>query len=182
MAKPTSPPVKSQTTALLPLTTEDQHRWRYDNLGRLLLVAFTDWEKRLLATLQANGFTQLKLVHLSCLRHLDFDGTRIVDLAKRANMTKAGMGQLVGQCEHLGFVAVGDHPIDARAKWVQFTPLGWSIIEANRRAIETTENTLKAQLGQAHFEAIYSGLMALRDQLEPAESAAAHGIKSSEMP
>jgi DNA-binding MarR family transcriptional regulator len=156
----------------LTLKFDALHRWRYDNIGRLLLVAFAHWESRLLESLRAGGFTTLKLVHLTCLRYLDLDGTRIAELARRANLTKAGMGQIVTQCERLGFVTVTADAQDARAKLVQFTKAGWSVIDANRLVIEATEAELKSRMGSKVFDQVYGGLAKLRDSLDPAESGA----------
>jgi DNA-binding MarR family transcriptional regulator len=166
-------PAKSRKTTekmvqtALTLKDDPQHQWRHDNFGRLLLVAFSDWDSRLLARLRASGFSNLKLVHLTCMRYLDFEGTRIAELAKRAGMTKAGMGQLVSQCERLSFVKVNADKLDARAKLVQFTKLGWSIIESNRRAIEMTEAEIRERLGVRVFDQVYQGLKKLRDEIEP---------------
>jgi DNA-binding MarR family transcriptional regulator len=160
---------KAGIAVALTLKDDPIHRWRFDNFGRLLLVAFTHWDARLLEQLRATGFTNLKAVHLTCLRYLDFDGTRIAELAGRAGLTKAGMGQLVNQCERLGFVSVKPDAQDARAKRVTFTPLGWSIIEANRRVIETTEAELKTLVGAPIFNQIQAGLVELRDCLEHVE-------------
>jgi DNA-binding MarR family transcriptional regulator len=161
--------VKATTAVALTLKDDPMHRWRFDNFGRLLLVAFTHWDARLLEQLRATGFSNLKAVHLTCLRYLDFDGTRIAELASRAGLTKAGMGQLVSQCERLGFVSVKPDAQDARAKRVAFTPLGWSIIEANHRVIETTEAELKTLVGAPVFDQIQAGLVELRNSLEHVE-------------
>lgn len=73
--------------------------WRRNNVGRLLHTANWLFDAHILAYINENGFPELRMAHLHVPRNLDFEGTRITELAIRAEMSKQSMSELVDQCE-----------------------------------------------------------------------------------
>lgn len=133
---------------------DPDHAWRHANVGRLMLTAFHRFELRVLAHLEMAGYRDIRLTHFNVLRHVDFEGTRINDLATRVGITKGAMGQLVRVCAELGMVRVRADSTDGRAKVVTFTARGQRFMEAARQAITRAEGEFEALLGKEDLEAL----------------------------
>jgi DNA-binding MarR family transcriptional regulator len=111
-----------------------------------------------LSNLAARG--RLSASHLHITRHLALDGSRLTDLAQRANMTKQAMGKLVDQCEAWGLVTRQDDPRDARVRRIVFTPVGLAWLQAYRQAVAQAEEELRAAVGAEVATVIAIGLEA----------------------
>ena len=132
--------------------------WRYTTVGRYLHNAARKFDGRVLAILSERGWEEVRLVHITLTRALDFSGTRLTELAKRAAMTKQAMGELVDECERLELVERSADPTDGRAKIVTFTARGKQFMNAFRQALATAEDEMVAQLGQARVQDIRQAL------------------------
>lgn len=128
-------------------------------MSRLLFIAAMRFEARMLEAINALGFPDVRLVHLTVPRNLDLAGTRITELAARAVMTKQSMSILVEQCEALGFVERLPDSADRRAKIVAFTPHGFELIEVVRRAIVVAEREMRKEIGDDALEQTRSALL-----------------------
>lgn len=124
-----------------------QGDWRHSNIGRLMNNAIFRFEKRVFELLSEAGHSSTRQSHLHLTRNLDTEGTRITELAKRAQMTKQAMGDLVRECEALGLVARTPDPTDARAKIVIFTPAGLKWLDSFKSAVEQAEREMRAVVG-----------------------------------
>lgn len=133
-------------------------RWRHHNLGRLLSLALQTFEHRVLELLNEQGLAQVLPSHINATRHLEASGTRLTELARRAGMTKQSMAELVAQLEKQGLVFRTLDPSDARARLIQFTPLGLTWLEAFRLAVEQAEAELAARLGAEVIDEMKVGL------------------------
>jgi DNA-binding MarR family transcriptional regulator len=111
-----------------------------------------------LSNLAARG--RLSASHIHITRHLALDGSRLTELAQRANMTKQAMGKLVDQCEAWGLVTRQDDPRDARARRIVFTPVGLAWLQAYRQAVAQAEEELRAAVGAEVATVIAIGLEA----------------------
>jgi DNA-binding MarR family transcriptional regulator len=146
------------------LGPDEAEAWRHRNIGRLLLFAFRAFEARLLADYRAAGFDDVRQVHLNALRHIDADrGTRIVELARRAGVTKGAMGQLVEDARRLGLVRLSADPDDARAKIVRFSARGRRLMTVTQRAAHEAELDFARIVGADEFERLRATLERFRD-------------------
>jgi DNA-binding MarR family transcriptional regulator len=91
---------------------------------------------------------------------LDDAGSRVSDMARRARMTKQGMGQLVAAVEALGYVTRAPDPADKRAQLVKLTRRGHRASAAGRVGLEELEAKWHEVLGPAQYERV---TRALRD-------------------
>jgi DNA-binding MarR family transcriptional regulator len=140
--------------------------WRHYTLGRLLLFAFHAFEARMLESYHAAGFNDVRHVHLNVLRHIDAQkGTRIVDLAARAGVTKGAMGQLVEECARLGLVELSADPEDGRAKIVTYSKKGRDFMAVTRRSTKRIEADFATLLGAGRYAALRTGLAELRAKI-----------------
>jgi DNA-binding MarR family transcriptional regulator len=92
------------------------------------------------------GYPQ-RPAHSGVFAHIDLDGTRLTDLAARANMTPQAMGELVDDLERLGYVRRRPDPSDRRAKLIVPTALGYGALQAAFDTIGGIEQRLEDVLG-----------------------------------
>ena len=121
--------------------------WRRGNVGRALFNATKKFEQDVLDFVEHAGYADIRMVHLNLYRNLDFDGTRLTELAARANMTKQSMQELVDRAEALGFVERRPDPQDRRAKMVAFSDRGLALLDVLHQAILHAERRMVAAIG-----------------------------------
>jgi DNA-binding MarR family transcriptional regulator len=148
------------------LAPDEAQAWRHDNIGRLVLFVFHAFEARLLDSYDAAGFDGFHQVHLNVLRHIDLrQGTRIVDLAARAGVTKGAMGQLVEECARLGLVELVPDPADGRAKIVSYSKRGRAFMTVTRRSAKRIEADFSTLLGSEQYAMLRRALTELRAKI-----------------
>jgi DNA-binding MarR family transcriptional regulator len=149
----------------------DHDAWRQTHLGRLLGHAMRRFDERVLALMAHDAEVPLALsnlaaraqvsaAHIHITRHLSREGSRLTDLAERADMTKQAMGALVDQCEAWGLVTRGPDPLDARARRVMFTTDGLAWLQAFRNAVAQAEAEFRASVGNDVATVVTIGLEA----------------------
>jgi DNA-binding MarR family transcriptional regulator len=123
----------------------DTHR----TLGSLLRAPYRRLQRRLYEELARSGFGEIRAAHSAVFRHLAPEGSRLVDLAERAEMTKQSMAYLVGCLSDHGYVKVQPDVADGRAKRVVLTAKGRRFVAAALAASERIEREVAAKLGAA---------------------------------
>ncbi|MDX3905328.1 MAG: winged helix DNA-binding protein [Pigmentiphaga sp.] len=134
------------------------YSWRQANAGRILSNALRRFEDRVLELLAQAGYPETRLTHVNLTRHLDLEGTRMSELARRASMTNAAMTELIDQCVQLGLVQRQADPADRRARVVSFTDHGRAWLDAFGVAVRQAEEELVAILGPTHATPLLEGL------------------------
>jgi DNA-binding MarR family transcriptional regulator len=150
--------------------TSDHDGWRHSNIGRLLNNSVRRFEARVLELLWRHPYPNVRLSHIQLTRNLDVAGTRITELARRADITKQAMGELVAQCEALGLVLRTPDPQDGRAAIIMFTPLGLEWLSLFRSAITQAEKEMREELGYLRVDAIAAALKTYSENHDPLES------------
>ena len=153
------------------VTTTPHQGWRQAHLGRLLSHAMRRFDERVL-NLMANNVdvplalsnlaarAQISAAHIHITRHLSLEGSRLIDLAQTAGMTKQAMGDLVTQCEAWGLVQRTPDLSDARARRIVFTETGLAWLKAFELAVKQTEEEFKQEVGKDVATVISLGLEA----------------------
>jgi len=103
---------------------------------------------------------QVSAAHIHITRHLSLEGSRLIDLAASAGMTKQAMGDLVTQCEAWGLVQRTPDPQDARARRIVFTETGLAWLRAFEQAVAQTEAEFKQEVGTDVATVVSLGLEA----------------------
>jgi DNA-binding MarR family transcriptional regulator len=103
---------------------------------------------------------QVSAAHIHITRHLSLQGSRLIDLAASADMTKQAMGDLVTQCEAWGLVQRTPDPQDARARRIVFTDTGLAWLQAFEKAVAQTEAEFKLEVGADVATVVSLGLEA----------------------
>jgi DNA-binding MarR family transcriptional regulator len=93
------------------------------------------------------GFPQ-KPAHSAVFSQIDPDGSRLTDLARRANMSPQAMGELVDELEQMDYVVRRPDPTDRRAKLITLTEKGHDCIAAGTATIDGIEQRLTELLGE----------------------------------
>jgi DNA-binding MarR family transcriptional regulator len=150
---------QARAPALRATAAHDDH-WRHVNIGRLLSNALRQFEARVIELLAHAGHDEITAHHINATRHLDVDGTRLTEMARRAAVTKQSMSELVVQLEALGIVARKPDPLDGRARIVHFTPNGLVWLNDFRQAVERAENEMADRIGSASLREIKEALNA----------------------
>src|SRR6185437_15296416 len=78
----------------------------------LLLYAYQDSARALIATLHERGHARIRPKHGAVFANLDKRGTRASVLAERAGMGRAAMGELIDDLERMGYVRRALDPAD----------------------------------------------------------------------
>ena len=129
-------------------------RIRHHNIGRMLLDSFRLFSQRMLAHLHAHGFTDLRPIHTALLRNIDAAGTRITEIGERSSMTKQAVGQLIKECEQLGYLRSSQDPVDRRARIVRFTPKGARFLAALPQVFQAATSDIEAIIGRDRMDSL----------------------------
>ena len=118
------------------------------NLGILLRAPFQEVVRRVSSELAAAGFDDLRPAHTAVFQHIAPDGSRLTDLAERAQITKQSMGYLVDYLEQRGYLERRPDPSDRRAALVCLTDRGREEVRAAMAIIRNIELEWTRALGK----------------------------------
>lgn len=116
------------------------------NVAILLREPFLGFIAELLRRLHEAGYGDLRISHLVVFQHIDPHGSRLTDLAAKAQMTKPSMAYLVQYLEAAGYVERRPDPSDGRARLAHLTRRGWQQVEDALDIIADMEAELAAAL------------------------------------
>lgn len=136
------------------------------NVGRLLVRSARAFEAELNERLRRLGYADVRVAHSSVFGHIDVGGTRIIDLAERANMTKQSMAELVEDLIAKGYLERRPDPTDGRARLITLTARGRTHVRAAQREIELIEARYEAILGKQGLEGLREALSRIGGQAE----------------
>jgi DNA-binding MarR family transcriptional regulator len=74
------------------------------------------------------GFPDIRPGHGCVFSNIDERGSRLTEIAERANHTKQAVGEVASDLEQLGYVERIPDPDDGRAKIIRLTPKGASCL------------------------------------------------------
>src|SRR5215203_4726717 len=93
-------------------------------IGALMRVPVDAVHRRIIADLQAAGFTDLADAHMAVLRYPGPQGRRPSDLAVELGMSKQAVNYLLGALERAGYLRRVDDSDDRRSRRVELTERG----------------------------------------------------------
>ena len=132
------------------------------NLGILLRDPFQEVVRRVSVGLAEAGFDDLRPAHTAVFQHIEAGGSRLTDLAERAQITKQSMGYLIDYLEQRGYLERRPDPSDRRAALISLTDRGWEQVGAALRIIATIEEEWAGGLGQPRMQQLRELLGDLR--------------------
>ena len=110
----------------------------------------------------------LRPAHLPIFGTIKADGSRLTDLANRADLSLSAAAELIDDLQAKGYVERRPDPSDRRAKLVCLTDRGWEAMRAAREAIASIEAEWGSRLGDRRYSELTAELQALLDELDPA--------------
>lgn len=129
-----------------------------DNLGQLLLQAARLYDAEARRRLAASGGMDLRGAQARLFPHIDWEGTRLTDLAARVGVTKQAVGQSVSELEAEGIVTRRRDPADGRARKVFFTARGRRAIVRGLGALGGLEADCAARMSAREIAALKRSL------------------------
>lgn len=108
---------------------------------------------------------QLRAAHTWLLPHVDLDGTRSTELARRVGISKQAVGQLVDDLVQLRVLERVADPSDGRAKLVRFTAHGRRQIHAGLALLAELGAELEGHVGSKRMKALHDALAAILEVL-----------------
>jgi DNA-binding MarR family transcriptional regulator len=132
------------------------------NLGILLRDPFQEVVRRVSVGLADAGFDDLRPAHTAVFQHIEAGGSRLTDLAERAQITKQSMGYLIDYLEQRGYLERRPDPSDRRATLISLTDRGWDQVRAALRIIATIEEEWTRGLGKPRMQQLRELLGDLR--------------------
>ncbi|HKD47899.1 MAG TPA: MarR family transcriptional regulator [Rhizomicrobium sp.] len=134
-------------------------------LGGLLRRVEETLRARAYARMAEAGFPDIRPAHSSLLRNLAETGSRVSDLAQRAQMTKQSMGYLADSLETAGYVTQAPDPTDGRAKRVRLTAKGRAASDTMVKLSAEEEAEFAKLIGKAEMVRLRCLLERLADRL-----------------
>jgi DNA-binding MarR family transcriptional regulator len=135
------------------------------NLGLLLREPYRLANEELHRRIAAHGHEAVRAPHGNVFAFLDKDGTQVSELARRAQMTKQSMAELVAHLERHGYVERVPDPTDRRAKLVRATRRGSEVYAIAREFVRELEAQWTERLGEAKMRRLRELLRELNDAL-----------------
>ena len=111
---------------------------------------------------------RLRTAHTNLFPHLDFEGVRITELARRLDISKQAVSQTIAALELMDVVETIPDPSDGRARLARFTEKGKVAILQGLGVLRGIEAEMERSMGKAKFDALHDALLALERLLEPA--------------
>ena len=107
----------------------------------------------------------LRAAHTTLFPHLNAEGVRGADLAKKLGVTKQAVSQLVTELEEWGVVEQIADPQDGRAKLVRFTKKGEQALLQGLAVLGELETELTDKIGKRRMQELHTALLALEKAL-----------------
>jgi DNA-binding MarR family transcriptional regulator len=126
---------------------------------RLLNLAADQFAEELGHKLAAVGLGDIRPGHGCVFGNIDPEnGSRLTELAERANMTKQSVGEVTSDLEERGYLERVADPNDGRAKLICLTARGRQAYDVGRRLIDELEQEWGERFGEKRVVALRKAL------------------------
>jgi DNA-binding MarR family transcriptional regulator len=142
---------------------DDQQATTALNIGLLCFIVNRAMEERVLSDLAAAGFDDITMAQARLFAQVGDQGTRLVDLADRARVTKQTAGFLVDQLERGRYVRRTPDPRDGRARLVVIADRGHAAVEIARGTEARVQAEWTRHLGVRATRQLHHALTKLRE-------------------
>ena len=111
---------------------------------------------------------ELRASHLALLPHIPFEGIRQSELARKLEVSRQAVGQLVAELVAQGSLELAPDPADRRAKLVRFSAAGEQALFSGMSVLASLDAELADAIGAERAVTLRDTLEALVTVLEPA--------------
>ncbi|MEZ4670878.1 MAG: MarR family transcriptional regulator [Anaerolineae bacterium] len=136
-------------------------------IGALLRVPYLAVVDGTYNGLRDAGFDDLTHAHLTVFQHIDSrKGSRLIDLAESAQITKQSMGYLIDYLESQGYVERVPDERDGRARLIRLTARGQALHATALNLVRDVEVRWRAHLGSERMDNLLDALKDLTTLIE----------------
>jgi len=121
------------------------------NIAQLLEIPFHALVVQLHARLAERGYSDIRPAHGNVFGHIRPHGSRLTELAERAQITKQSMAYLVDYLETRGYVERIPDPDDGRARVIRLTEHGWQVRQIGAEIIDQIEAQWNTTIGEENM-------------------------------
>lgn len=119
-------------------------------IGALMRMGLDVARARIFEALADAGMEDLRLPHLGLFQYPPVDGCRPSDVAKRLNISKQALNQILGQLEPMGYLERVTEP-GSRQTTLRFTERGWRVLDVTVATMQRLEADWQGQIGKRRF-------------------------------
>lgn len=135
--------------------------------GVHLFLANRALEARAFEAVGAAGADDLTAAQARLLARVADEGSRLVELADRARVTKQTAGHLVDQLERNGYVERGPDPSDGRARLIRLTPRARAVVPLAGAEVVKVLEEWREHLGDRAMDQLVAALARLAEITDP---------------
>ena len=139
--------------------------FRRRTLGSMLRRVEEVLRSRVFAQLAEAGYPDIRPAHSSLFRNIAEKGSRVSELAERAQMTKQSMGYLAESLLAAGYLSLEPDETDRRAKLVKLTKKGLAAGETMVRLSAGVEREFAELIGKTEMVQLRRLVEQLADKL-----------------
>lgn len=126
------------------------------NIADLLEIPFYALVAQLHERLAERGYPDIRPAHGSVFGHIQPEGSRLTELAERAQITKQSMAYLVEYLETRGYVERIPDLQDGRAWVIRLTERGQTVLQMGAEIIDQIEAEWTTNIGEKHMRQLRS--------------------------
>ena len=123
-----------------------------------MLVDAQRWLAAAERSQQSGRTSGLARSHALVFAHLDPEGTRPAEIARRAGISRQAVGQTVAQMKAKGLVKLAPDPTNRRARLVQPTAKGRRALERTGTGSAAAEKVLSRRIGASRVKSLREAL------------------------
>lgn len=146
------------------LEVEEQKR---ASVAQLMFRCARLWNEQAIELLRVKSQNpNVRKSHTLVFPHIDFEGTRLTEIARRIGVTKQAAAQWVNELEEMGMVERIPDPSDGRAKLVRYSKQGQEDLMDGLALLKQTEEVMAEVIGEKRMAELHSILLELLPPLE----------------
>jgi DNA-binding MarR family transcriptional regulator len=136
------------------------------DLATLMFVSYRSMDERVLAAMRAAGY-DVTAAQSRIAQRIDDGGSRLTDLAERAQVTKQTASVLVAALERQGLVERVPDPADGRAQLIRLSDRGRAASRQAMQVVVGVEREWAEHLGSELTGQLREALVRLREVTDP---------------
>ena len=136
------------------------------DLATLMFISYRAMDERVVAAMREAGY-DVTVAQARIAQRIDDGGTRLTDLADRAQVTKQTASLLVAALEQEGLVERVPDPADGRARLIRFTDRGRAASLEAMHVVMGVEREWTEHLGPELAGHLRDALVRLREVTDP---------------
>jgi DNA-binding MarR family transcriptional regulator len=139
-------------------------------IGQLLVRLLREFRDDLAAPRSEAGYGDVREPHFQIFGNIRTGGIRLTELADRAQLSLAATSELVNDLAELGYLSRRPDPADGRAKLIDLTERGKSLMMAAGGRVADIERRWAALVGTRNFAQMCATMQRLLDELDPKDA------------